>query len=144
MSTDAYLLRKYGIDRKEKRRMANAQGNACKICRKTHTKDGRPILFHVDHCHTIPKIKVVATKTSLGWVAETINPPAKYPKLHFIWAYGRTRMEAVLQVRKQLRRAATRYLVCWSCNSLLAKGRDNPDVFDAAASYLREFESRFQ
>lgn len=151
MSKETYLLRKYGITLKEHRQMLKDQNGACKICGKTHTQDGRPITFHTDHCHAIPKIKVKASSNPDGgwgpdhkrWIAETVNPPAKYPKLYFE-AYGDTKSEAVQAVRKQLKKAATRFLVCWGCNSLLAKGRDNHEVFSAAASYLREFEKRFQ
>jgi hypothetical protein len=148
MSKDSYLLRKYGIDNKDKSLMAAQQKHACKICRNTHTKatkykPSHPILFHVDHDHAVEKIKVIARKISTGlWHAETVAT-AKYPRLYF-YHNAKLKKDAVALVRHDLRRASVRALLCWFCNGLLGKGRDNPEVFTAAGKYLNEFNARFQ
>lgn len=148
MSTDAYLRRKYGIDRKVKRRMANEQNNACKICKRTHTqatkrKPSHPILFHVDHDHAIEKAKITVLKLASGvWHAE-VSPYPGLPRL-YIFSTAKLKREAVNFIRQYLKRASVRGLLCWHCNALLAKGRDNPEVFENAALYLRESEARYQ
>ena len=55
------------------------------------------------------------------------------------WICGKVPKEGQkpLHVEHDHKTGQIRGLACWHCNTLLQKGRDNPDILASAADYLR-------
>lgn len=135
---NSYLDRKYGITEADYERMLAAQDGVCWISGVSPDQ----IRLHIDHDHSIPKIKLETKKIAANkWAANTVYQPDR-PKLYFE-AYGTTKGEAVQKVRKMLLKCSVRGLLSWRANRLLGQARDNPNILAAAADYLREFEKKF-
>jgi hypothetical protein len=140
MATDkevnARLVRVYNITLVEYEVMLQDQDGCCAICYKEPT--GKRL--HVDHDHKFVRKRITASKLPSGkWTASTslLDPP------HFE-ATGHTRSEAKKAVKRLLTRNANRGLLCWACNSGLAKWRDNPTLMEAAARYITKFNLKLQ
>ena len=121
---DAYYRREYGITLEEYLEM----GDECMICgAKPKTR-----ALHVDHDHHVAKQKIEVFKHEGMWTARC-GP-------HDCVAISRKLAKG--HVQEELRRASVRGKLCWACNALLKKGRDNPDILNNAALYLLAFSNK--
>jgi hypothetical protein len=129
---NARLLKTYGITLAEYNKMLVEQGGGCAIC-------GRPPgtkRLHVDHDHSISKIKLDTVRSGKGWMSSTEYRGGLYA----MW--GRGKSEAVKGLRAKLKRASVRGILDWPCNSGLQKWRDNPNLLEKAAAYIRKFNAK--
>lgn len=116
--------------------MLALQHGVCKIC-------GRPpkkVRLAVDHDHRFDRVKITVKLTTIGtfkYVANAVAPNGR----RICWFAG-TRKLARVSVHLELRKLSIRGLLCMNCNRGLQKFYDKPERFEAAASYLREFERR--
>lgn len=136
-SRDSYLLRKYGITEKDYEEMLTNQKGVCKICERPPGK----VRLHVDHDHSLIKVKIITEKVNGVWLARTEHQP-KRPKLYFEGS-GSTKSEAIRKVRKSLLKCSVRGLLSWHCNTLLQKAKDNPTILANAAKYLQQYEQKY-
>ena len=133
---NSYLMRKYGITEKEYQQMLTTQCFGCKICGNKPKTNGRRL--HVDHDHAVEKLRIGTKKRADGrWISAALVNTAK---TNAVMAVGATRSEAIQNVRKQLLRASVRGLLCWHCNTLLQKARDNHEILRNAAKYIEEYK----
>ncbi len=114
----------------------------CAICGKIPDPEG--ISLHVDHDHSIRDRKVVAERTSSvgpcrvnGWRASALYHGILYS------ADSIQKNKAISDVRRQLKRASVRGLLCWACNKALGRARfggqkDNQVLIQRAADYLKQ------
>ena len=135
-ATDKRLQRVYNVTFEEREAMAASHDNACWIC-GWKPKEGQRSLA-VEHDHKIAKRKIYAKKViengqKMWAVWHEGTPPIFFDK----------RREGVAVMRHTLKRLSVRGLVCWACNSLLKKGRDNPEILESAARYLRNYKEKF-
>lgn len=131
-ATDLRLRKIYGISLSEYNDMLDAQGNGCAIC----FRPPKTLRLNVDHDHASHKVKVQSAKhiSKTFWVSVgTYNEV-----LHS--ATGRTKSEATQAVKKVIRRASCRALLCWHCNKGIEKFDDSPKRLRAAADYLERFQ----
>lgn len=73
------LKRRYGITVERYDELLAAQGGACAICKKTHTRHGSrgtPIPLVVDHCHETGAIRGLLCHTcnrGIGYLGDTLE-----------------------------------------------------------------------
>lgn len=134
------LIRNYGITIRDYDRMLAEQGGGCAICGRKPEKGHRAL--SVDHDHAYKKVKidsVILGRTPTGkkrWVAR-----AEYHG-HFVDYESTLRSVAVGAVRNELKLLSVRGLVCFRpCNVGLSKWRDNPELMERAAAYLRKHQT---
>lgn len=83
---NATLKLKYGITSLQYNEMFSAQGNCCKVCKRTESKGYGT--FHVDHCHTTGKIRGILCQpcnVTLGKMEESpekLRALANYIETH--------------------------------------------------------------
>lgn len=131
-AADLRLQRIYGITLPDYDIMFKRQGGVCFICHKPPKPDKR---LHVDHDHSVNKLKVVVQKaTDGGWYASVIG--------HNIIVHDVDRKEARLKAKRLAKRKSVRGLLCWQDNAGLQKFRDDPDRLAAAAQYLNEYKTK--
>lgn len=126
---DAYLRRKYGISLNEYNEMLDKQSGVCYVCQKPPVTRS----LAVDHDHKFLYIKRRSWKDNSMWFAD-----ADYRGLRHLGT-GLTRSGAVQALKKALSRSSIRGLLCPNCNSGLRKYSDDPERFERAAKYLRDF-----
>lgn len=115
--------------------MLSDQGGKCKICGKPPT--GRRL--HVDHDHKEVKVKISTRKQDGFWYADAKKP---YGTLIFA-TFGFKKMAlARTSIRQSIKKRSVRGLLCWPCNRALVKFRDNPDLMESAAKYIRDYQKK--
>lgn len=130
-ATDARLQKTYGVTLAWYDSQLEKQGGGCKTCGST-PKTKR---LHVDHDHKWPEVKIYPQKSGpKRWEAITSWYRKSYRGV------GRTKPEAIQIVRKQLKRASVRGLLCFGCNQGLRCFADSPDKLRAAAKYLEDHQ----
>lgn len=132
--TDRRLRRTYGISLGEYNQMLAEQGGCCAICKKPPT--GRRL--HVDHDHRVQRGKVYPPVKRPD---KTWSVVFQTPRADFFVTGLKTRSEAKRIAKDALTRMSVRGALCWQCNTGLQKWRDNPDHLEAAAKYLRKFQT---
>jgi len=138
-AADASLRRNYGITLEEYEAMLAAQGGGCAICGSV-AKQRR---LHTDHDHKVPKGKILTHKSLTmavnacdPWVAEAVVGSKVYSA-----SAGRKHL-AIQSLRKYMKRASVRGILCWPCNRALRVFCNDPDRLEAAAKYLREYKEK--
>jgi len=128
--------RLYGITLEEKEKQIVEQGGVCAICGRPPGKKN----LSTDHAHSYRYIKIVVERgdweTSYMWRARFII------REQGVSVYGQTYLDAVRQARRFIKRESVRGQICWTCNTALQKFRDNPDLMDKSAAYIRKFLER--
>lgn len=133
--TDKRLIKTYGITLIEYESMLRDQGGGCAICGREPTTKR----LHVDHDHAFDRVKLISTKTEVGWKSST--PEGFVP---WVSAFAKTKSLAIKAVKHQLKRLSVRGLLDWKCNTSLQKFADNPLLMESAARYIRNFTSKHQ
>jgi hypothetical protein len=130
---DKYLQKKYGISLEWYNRTLQEQRGGCKIC------GSRPVTrsLPVDHDHKARYIRIHSYKHPImgSWVVG-----AEYRGQNFGFNGFKTKSEGVQFMRKNLKIASVRGIICVGCNTGLRKFRDNPEFLEGAASYLRRHQ----
>lgn len=130
-TTSKRLFRTYGITLVEYNQMLADQGHCCKICQREPTNRR----LHTDHCHSIAKTKITAYRIApKEWVANIEELGLE--------RFGKTRSEAIRNVKQALKKKSVRGLLCWPCNRGLQSWRDDPDLMESAALYIRNYQRR--
>lgn len=128
-AADQRLRKVYGISLVEYEQLLEMGGGGCWICASKPTARR----LHVDHDHGWKKIKVVSKNYPDCWQAVAMYNDVEY------YSIGRTKREAVREVKSKLRRASVRGLLCYPHNAGLQKFSDNPKLLWNAGSYLNNF-----
>lgn len=130
-ATDTRLRKIYGISLSEYNAMLEAQNNGCAIC----SRPPKTLRLNVDHDHASHKVKVQSARHigKIFWVAVGTYNDVLYS------ATGWTKSEAIQAVKKDIRKASCRGLLCWHCNKGIEKFDDSPKRLRAAAEYLERF-----
>ena len=137
-ATDKRLQRTYGITFEERAAMEKEHDGGCWVCGWKPALGQRALA--VEHDHKLIRAKIKFEKVRKTVVA-VFSEPAYIEAL--IYPRGTTERVARQEFRLQLKRASIRGLTCWNCNTLLKKGRDNPDILESAARYLRKYKEKF-
>jgi hypothetical protein len=91
----------------------------------------------VDHDHRFDRVKLKLTKKpDRRWVA--LGVVGSWTAL----GEGDTKAEARKHARLNFKGLSIRGLLCWGCNAAIQKFRDSADKMEAAARYIRKFNSR--
>ena len=135
---NAYYLRKYGISLERYNEMLEERDGGCHICGWKPQAGQRALA--VEHDHKVARGKISAkysdgSESMSGWFVEF---PDGYAILE-----EKKRM-ALRKARRYMKEISVRGLVCWGCNSLLKKGRDNPDILNNAANYLLAYRNKLR
>jgi hypothetical protein len=133
---DKYYHKKYGITLEEYNARDKEQNYVCGIC---HRPPGAYRLA-VDHDHAHHYFKIRTRKVE-GSQQGILLWEAYSPDIQF-WYLGPSKNEAIKEVRKEIKRQSVRGLLCWTCNVGLRKWRDNPDLMESAAKYIRAFKDK--
>lgn len=131
---DARLKRVFGITLDEYNEMLAAQDGHCKIC----GAPPRTKRLAVDHDHFFDRIKIQIIKNKTDNIT-IFTAFCSYINFTFT---SSDRKKAKQAVKIRLRRHSIRGLLCAICNRTLQRFYDKPDRFEAAAKYLREFQSK--
>ena len=132
---DRYYLRKYGITLARYNEMLAEYDNSCHICGWKPKAGQRALAVEHDHRVAQRKIytkKVIEAGRKMWGVWHEGTPPIYFDK----------RRDGIATMRQTLGRLSVRGLVCWKCNALLKKSRDNPDILNNAALYLRAYQNK--
>jgi hypothetical protein len=138
-STDLRLKRIYGISLIEYNDMLIKQDGVCKIC----FRPPRSIRLAVDHDHRADRIKIYIKKAPNN----SSNSPlwsVSFESLLVPFEFLGSKKDARAYAKRKLRRVSVRGLLCMNCNRGLQKFYDKPERFEAAAKYLRDFESKWK
>lgn len=134
LAADKRLQRTYGITLADYDRMLKEQNGGCWICGKPPKENKR---LHVDHDHIAHKTKITVTKGVLkdytAWAEGGI-----WGLITAFYPNNKTRKDARERAKRDARRKSVRALLCWFCNTGLQKWRDNPDLMEKAAKYIRK------
>lgn len=129
--TNVRLLKTYGRTLEWYEHELKKQNGKCAICHKEPTVRR----LHVDHDHSHRYVKITSTKLMGGyWRAE-----GEYNGEHKTFL-GFSKSEAIKAFRSWAKTNSTRGLLCWPCNRALQSYRDNPELMEKAAKYLRKFQ----
>lgn len=125
------LLRTYGITLEEYNQMLAEHDGGCWICgRKAVTR-----ALAVDHDHRYKQVKVGVVKLGPGlWQAT-----AFYRSRLFVAVVNTKRGGAVRAIKRDLKKASVRGILCYQDNSGLQKFSDDPERLARASEYLRRF-----
>lgn len=135
-ATDKRLQRVYGITLEQYEVMLKVNNGACWICGWKPGPQHRALSVEHDHAVANRKIytkKVVECGMKMWRVWHEGTPPI----------YFDSRREGIVTMRQTLKRLSIRGLACWGCNTLLKKGRDNPEILESAARYLWKYKKKF-
>lgn len=129
---DRYYQKKYSVGLDWYNQTLAEQGGGCAGC----GHPAKTILLSIDHDHKWKYIKIETGKTELGfwqaWATYRGNIFAcQEPKKN----------NAIRGVRKLLQRASVRGILCFPCNGALRKLRDNPQIAENLARYLRKHQN---
>lgn len=128
---DKYLRKKFFITEAEYEAQLKNQGGGCRICGKPPT--GKAL--HVDHDHAIERKKILSRRVlGEGWCAYTKDPA--------IYQTGSLKSMAIGKVRRLLKRASVRGILCWKCNTSLKKFNDNPVLMRSSAEYIEDYNEK--
>ena len=132
-ATDQRRKKKYGVGTDWYEQKLEEQNGGCAICGSTpKTRD-----LHIDHDHSYKKVKIETTKLHTGqypWMASTLYLGKSFT------AQERTKSEAIREVRKKLKTASVRGLLCFPHNTALRHFSDNPELLRAGADYLEQHQ----
>lgn len=137
-ATDKKLQRAYGITLEQYEQMLKEHDGGCWICGWKPQEGHRALA--VEHDHKVSNAKLKFDKVKRQVVAAYSEP--LYVEA-IIYPFGISLKQARVAIKKELKRVSVRGLVCWACNILLKKGRDNPEILEAAARYLRNYKEKF-
>ena len=130
---DKYLRKQFGVDELTVNCQLSKQGNVCAFCGSSPVTRS----LHLDHDHKVEKTKIAysknADKTWSAW-----PEPFRFNRLDFT-EYGITKAEARAKVKARLLRESLRFFLCYSCNGMLQKARDNPGTLFNAAEKLKQY-----
>ena|SRR2546422_482056 len=139
MNRDAESKRQqrlYGITLEEKEAQIAEQGGVCAIC-------GLPPLtknLSTDHDHSYKRIKLVLDQKTgfehTPWRARFVI------RGQCASVFGISYRDAIHRARSFIKRESVRGQICWRCNTALQKFRDNPDLMEKSAAYIRRFLER--
>lgn len=129
-----FLQRLYGITSAEYEQILRNQGGVCAICGRPPKIDGNRL--HVDHDHKIEKTRITVIRVFDGFKAFACI------KNDVLTCENISKKNAKAYVKKMLKKASVRGIVCWHCNTGLQKYSDSPQVLRKAALYLEKFASR--
>ena len=132
---DRYYRKTYNIGLCDYNQMLKEQNDSCGICSKHRLQFNRAL--HVDHDHRFDRVKLKLTKKpDRRWVA--LGVVGSWTAL----GEGDTKAEARKHARLNFKGLSIRGLLCWGCNAAIQKFRDSADKMEAAARYIRKFNSR--
>ena len=134
-TTDARLLKKYGVGLDWYNTQLEKQGGVCAI---TGQPPGTRRL-HVDHDHSWTKIEVSTDSRGMFTGDKKWAAYAEYCGGEF-YGFGRTKSVAQRQVKALLKRASVRGLLTYRANVGLEKFSDNAVWLRAAAKYLEDHQ----
>lgn len=124
-----YLIKKYEHTEAE----ILAMGDACMICGKIPAPDERHL--HVDHCHKWKYVKITKVQYADCWQASATYWGKPY------CAVSRFRNKAIQEVRRLLKKASVRGVLCFPDNVLLRKAFDQPERLISAGKYLARHQN---
>ena len=126
---DRYYRRNYNITLEEYNKMLRVNDGRCWVCNKY--PKSKPL--NVDHWHGFVHIFIIVRRIQPGvWRAWTELFNESY--------IGRTKSQAKYQMFMALKRRSCRGLACYTCNRYILGKVNEPEVFDNAAKYLRNFD----
>lgn len=134
---DKYYIKRFNWTLIEVNCLSEKQNNCCAICRRPPGK----IRLSLDHDHEYDRTKVTVEKVLNGYIAS-----AHVYGVPFV-AGAATRPLVREFLRRELRRASVRGLLCFLCNGGIQKFEDSKaplapaERFDRAAKYFRDFRS---
>ena len=129
-ATNLRLQKTYGITLEEYNKLLKVDNGTCWICGRLPGEKR----LHVDHDHSWTKTKLEVIKED-GWYSAFSD----YKGRTFSSHGNKSRSEAVLDLKRQLKRASVRGVLCWNCNRGLKYYRDTSEILRSAAGYIDEF-----
>ena len=129
-ATDQRLKKKYGVGLDWYNLQLKIQGGGCYICGSTPKTRS----LHIDHDHGYTKVKIKAQKIGNTWGATATYHGVAYSET------GPKRNPVVAAVKKRLKVASVRGLLCFPHNAGLRKFSDNPKWMRAAVNYLEKHQ----
>lgn len=136
-AADKRLQRAYGITLAEYNKMLDEQGGVCAICGKPPTNKR----LHTDHDHLSHKVVITITKDSINGTYTAWAEGGAHGVNIYFYPDNKTRKEARARAKLDAKRKSVRGLLCWPCNRALQKFRDNPDLMESAAKYIRKYKA---
>lgn len=132
---DKYLRRKFLISEAEYNAQLSKQKGACVCGRLPGTR-----ALAVDHDHAIEKWRVVSIKETAGCLEQCWRawPEHGVGALYFSET-GKTKSEAIRNVKAKLKRLSIRALLCYRCNSGIQRFQDDPQRLRKAAEFLEDY-----
>jgi hypothetical protein len=132
---DSRLRKKYGITLEEYNAMLAEQGGGCAGCGGV----GKTRSLHVDHDHQYAHLPIETRRgipiiRESRWVSQST-----YCGILFR-SEGPTKSAAIRQMRQRLKRESVRGILCFPCNGSLRKLRNNPQIAENLAKYLRKHQ----
>lgn len=130
-AADLRLQRLYGLTLKEYEDMLAEQGGRCAICRRPPKK----VRLAVDHNHAIERTQITVSRKKEKWVALAAVSGVGYGVI------STTRPDAVIGLRKILKRRSVRGILCFVCNRKVLGPLERFKVRPAAViDYLKKFD----
>lgn len=128
---DRYYQKKYGVGLDWYNKTLAEQGGGCAGC----GHPAKTILLSIDHCHKWKEVRITYVKNLGQWTGQ-----AEYwGKIYYATAVRKH--EVSKKIRAQLKTASVRGILCYPCNGALRKLRDNPQIAENLARYLRKHQN---
>lgn len=128
---DRYYQKKYGVGLDWYNATLAEQGGGCAGC----GHPAKTILLSIDHDHSWKYVRITYTKKNGTWRGDAVYWGYTYA------AMSRKKNEVTKEVRAKLKRASVRGILCFPCNGALRKLRNNPQIAENLARYLRRHQN---